>query len=45
MESGCVLHYVKSFVGYRVYVDDKPAAMINGLSALVHGLNPQVTYK
>ncbi|XP_056014228.1 uncharacterized protein LOC125674963 isoform X3 [Ostrea edulis] len=35
----------KPLLGYRVYVDDKPAAMINGLSALVHGLNPQVTYK
>lgn len=35
----------KPFLGYRVYVDDKPAAMINGLAALVHGLNPQITYK
>ncbi|XP_034331470.2 uncharacterized protein [Magallana gigas] len=35
----------KPFIGYRVYVDDKPAAMINGLAALVHGLNPQITYK
>ena len=33
------------FLGYRVYVDDKPAAMINGLAALVHGLNTDVTYK
>ncbi|XP_062596300.1 uncharacterized protein LOC134257721 isoform X3 [Saccostrea cucullata] len=35
----------KPLLGYRVYVDDKPVAMINGLAALVHGLNPELTYK
>ncbi|KAJ8307920.1 hypothetical protein KUTeg_014530 [Tegillarca granosa] len=36
----------KPLLGYRVFVDDKPAAMIgDSLKALVYGLDPQVTYK
>ncbi|KAK3099029.1 hypothetical protein FSP39_025424 [Pinctada imbricata] len=37
----------KPLVGYRVYVEEKPLALISqgGLKALIHGLNPKATYK